>query len=80
MYFCRQISIDLGFGMLDYLATFSERDCWSYQLLANSQLHVRNQEFSSGGVQASLTKKALTFFFFFFFFFSPQLILQKSNG
>ena len=33
-----------------------------------------------GGVQVSLTKKALTRFFFFFFFFSPQLILQKSNG
>ena len=44
--------------------------------------HARIQEFSSGGgVQVSLTKKALTrFFFFFFFFFSPQLILQKSNG
>ena len=28
-----------------------------------------------GGVQVSLTKKALTLFFF-----SPQLILQKSNG
>ena len=40
--------------------------------------HARIQEFSSGGVQVSLTKKALTFFFFFFFFFSPQLILQKS--
>ena len=34
--------------------------------------HARIQEFSSGGVQVSLTKKAL--------FFSPQLILQKSNG
>ena len=34
-----------------------------------------------GGVQVSLTKKALTTFFFFSFFsFSPQLILQKSNG
>ena len=35
------------------------------------------QEFSSGGgggVQVSLTKKALTMFF------GPQLILQKSNG
>ena len=31
-----------------------------------------------GGVQVSLTKKALTFFFVFYF--SPQLILQKSNG
>ena len=30
-----------------------------------------------GGVQASLTKKALTFFFFFF---GHQLILKKSNG
>ena len=29
-----------------------------------------------GGVQVSLTKKALTTFFFS----SPQLILQKSNG
>ena len=28
-----------------------------------------------GGIQVSLTKKALTFLFF-----SPQLILQKSNG
>ena len=37
-------------------------------------MHARIQEFSSGGVQVSLTK-ALTFFFF-----SPQLILQKSNG
>ena len=47
-------------------------------------MHVRIQEFLSGGgggVQVSLTKKALaTFFFFFFFFFSPQLILQKLNG
>ena len=34
-------------------------------------LHARIQEFLSGGVQVSLTKKALTFFFFFFFFFSP---------
>ena len=41
--------------------------------------HARIQEFSSGGVQVSLTKKALTTFFFLFFF-SPQLILQKSNG
>ena len=40
--------------------------------------HARIQEFSSGGVQVSLTKKGLTTFFFFFF--SPQLILQKSNG
>ena len=39
--------------------------------------HARIQEFSSGGVQVSLTKKALTFFLFFL---SPQLILQKSNG
>ena len=39
--------------------------------------HARIQEFSSGGVQVSLTK---TFFFSFFFLFSPQLILQKSNG
>ena len=31
--------------------------------------HARIQEFSSGGVQVSLTKKALTTFFFFFFFF-----------
>ena len=38
--------------------------------------HVRIQEFSSGGVQVRLTKKALTTFFFF----SPQLILRKSNG
>ena len=45
------------------------------------ELHAPIQEFSSGRVQVSLTKKALTFFFFFFFlFFSPQLILQKSNG
>ena len=36
--------------------------------------HARIQEFSSGGVQISLTKKALSFFF------RPQLILQKSNG
>ena len=41
-------------------------------------LHARIQEFSSGGVQVSLTKKALKTFFFFFF--SPQLILQNSNG
>ena len=40
--------------------------------------HVRIQEFLSGGVQISMTKKALTVFFWFFF--SPQLILQKSNG
>ena len=43
--------------------------------------HARIQKFSQGewgGVQISLTKKALTFFFVFFF--SPQLILQKSNG
>ena len=39
--------------------------------------HARIQEFLSGGVQVSLTKKVLTFVFFFF---SPQLILQKSNG
>ena len=39
--------------------------------------HARIQEFSSGGgVQVSLTKKALTTFFLVFF--SPQLILQKS--
>ena len=38
--------------------------------------HAGIQEFSSGGVQVSLTKKALMFIFFF----SPQLILQKSNG
>ena len=31
-----------------------------------------------GGVQVSLTKKALTTFFCVFF--SPQLILQRSNG
>ena len=31
-----------------------------------------------GGVQISLTKKALTVFFCFFF--RPRLILQKSNG
>ena len=45
-------------------------------------LHARIQEFSSGGggVQVSLTKKALTTFFFLFVFFSPQLILQRSNG
>ena len=36
----------------------------------------RIQEFSSGGVHVSLTKKALTMFFFFCFFLSP---LQKSN-
>ena len=36
--------------------------------------HARIQEFSSGGVQVSLTKKS------FDVFFSPQLILQKSNG
>ena len=41
-------------------------------------MHVRIQEFSSGGVQVSLTKKAPMFFFLFFF--SPQLNLQKSNG
>ena len=41
--------------------------------------HAWIQEFSSGGgVQVSLTKKALTTFFYTFF--SPQLILQKSNG
>ena len=38
--------------------------------------HVRIQEFSSGGVQVSLTKKSCGNVFFF----SPQLILQKSNG
>ena len=38
----------------------------------------RNFRQGGGGVQVSLTKKALTTFFFFFF--SPQLILQKSNG
>ena len=43
-------------------------------------IHARIQEFLSGGVQVSLTKKALTFVFFFCFFFSPQLILQQSNG
>ena len=39
-------------------------------------LHARIQKFSSGGVQVSLTKKALTSVVYF----SPQLILQKSNG
>ena len=38
--------------------------------------HARIQEFSSKGVQVSLTKKSSDVFFFF----SPQLILQKSNG
>ena len=33
-----------------------------------------------GGVQVSLSKKALITFFYYSFFFSPQLILQKSNG
>ena len=33
-----------------------------------------------GGVQVSLTKKALTTFFFFVLFFRRQLILQQSNG
>ena len=37
-----------------------------------------SRNFRRGGVQVSLTKKALTFFFLFFF--SPQLISQKSNG
>ena len=39
-------------------------------------IHIKHawiQEFSSGGVQVSLTKKAQTFYF-------SQLILQKSNG
>ena len=51
-----------------------------------NQPHARIQEFSSEGVQVSLTKKSsdnvifFFFFFFFFFFCSPQLILQKSNG
>ena len=36
--------------------------------------------FVRGGVQVSLTKKALTTLIFFYFFFSPLLILQKSNG
>ena len=44
--------------------------------------HASIQEFSSGGVQVSLTKKTKkssdnVFFFFFFFFISPQLFLQK---
>ena len=38
-------------------------------------LLARIQEFSSGGVQVSLTKKALTFFFFFFVFFLLVLSL-----
>ena len=41
---------------------------------------MRIQEFSSGGVQVSLTKKSSDNVFFCLFFFSPQLILQKSNG
>ena len=40
--------------------------------------HARIQEFSSGGFQVRLTKKALTTFFFFFLFFLS--ILRKSNG
>ena len=36
-----------------------------------------SRNFCQGGVQVSLTKKALRFFFMFF---SPHLILQKSNG
>ena len=39
--------------------------------------HARIQEFSSGGVQVRLTKKALTRFFFFFFFF---LVLSLFDG
>ena len=51
----------------------------SHAVLYGSEvaIHARIQEFSSGGVQVSLTKKALTFFWFFF---RPQLILPKSNG
>ena len=37
-----------------------------------------SRNFRQGGIQVSLTKKALTTFFSFFS--SPQLILQKSNG
>ena len=43
-------------------------------ILKVKRCHARIQEFSSGGAQVNLTKKALTLFF------SPQLILQKSNG
>ena len=50
--------------------------------MCDQQRNARIQEFSSGGVQVSLTKKSsdVFFCFFFVFFFSPQLILQKSNG
>ena len=44
--------------------------------------HARIQEFSSGGVQVNLTKKALTTFFFFFFlvlslFYRSQMVNFK---
>ena len=44
------------------------------------KIHARIQEFSSGGVQVSLTKKTLDVFFFFFFFTVLSLFLQKSKG
>ena len=44
-------------------------------------IHARIQEFSSGGVQVSLTKKALTFFWVFFFvlslFYQSQMVNFK---
>ena len=52
--------------------------CWP-KCLSGAMRGSRNFR-QGGGVQVSLTKKALTTFFFFFSFFSPQLILQKSHG
>ena len=51
------------------------------ECLTRDRGHARIQEFSSGGVQVSLTKKARTLFFLFFkvlsFFYRSQMVNFK---